>query len=69
MSYLRSSINPYPTVRRIHTSQKKELLMDSVKQHGRFNDNHLGRLGGDECRFLAGHGMGSCGWLSFSLDD
>jgi hypothetical protein len=30
-------------------------LLDSVKQHGRLNDNHLGRLDGDDCRRLLVH--------------
>ena len=29
--------------------------MDGVKQHGRLNDNHLGRLDGDDCRRLLVH--------------
>jgi hypothetical protein len=33
--------------------------LDGVKQDGRSNDIHLGRLGGDECRCLEGHGVGS----------
>ena len=33
--------------------------LDSVKQDGRSNDIHLGRLDGDECRWLEGHGSGS----------
>ena len=36
-----------------------EPQMDSVKQDGRSNDIHLGRLDGDECRWLEGHGSGS----------
>jgi hypothetical protein len=35
--------------------------LDGVKQHGRSNDIHLGRLDGDECRWLDGHESGSCG--------
>jgi len=29
--------------------------LDGVKQHGRLNDNHLGRLDGDDCRRLLVH--------------
>ena len=29
--------------------------MDGVKQHDRLNDNHLGRLVGDDCRWLMVH--------------
>lgn len=32
-----------------------EGTLDGVKQHGRVNDIHLGRLDGDECRCLVGH--------------
>ena len=28
--------------------------LDGVKQHGRSNDNHPGRLDGDECRCFSG---------------
>lgn len=38
--------------------------LDSVKQDGRSNDIHLGRLDGDECRWLDGQVDPSCGWLS-----
>jgi len=30
----------------------REVALDSVKQHGRLNDNHPVRLDGDECRCL-----------------
>ena len=30
-------------------------VLDGVKQHGRLNDNHLGRLDGDDCRRLMVH--------------
>jgi hypothetical protein len=43
--------------------------LDGVKQDGRSNDIHLGRLDGVECRWLGGHGVGSWGWLSLSPDD
>ena len=43
--------------------------VDSVKQRGRLNDIHLGRLDGDECRWSRVHGCASLGWLSLSLDD
>ena len=33
--------------------------VDGVKQHGRVNDIHPGRLDGDECRCLGGHRGGS----------
>ena len=45
------------------------LTLDGVKQHGRLNDIHLGRLDGDECRWSRVHGCASLGWLSLSLDD
>jgi len=34
--------------------------MDGVNHHGRSDDIHLGRLDGDECRCLVGHG-----WFSW----
>ena len=33
--------------------------LDSVNQHDRLNDNHLGRLGRDDCRWLVGQGCSS----------
>jgi hypothetical protein len=48
---------------------KQDLRVDGVKQDGRLNDIHLGRLDGDECRCLLGHGSDSFGWLSLSLAD
>ena len=32
-----------------------EGVLDGVKQHGRSNDNHPGRLDGNECRWLLVH--------------
>jgi hypothetical protein len=43
--------------------------LDGVNQDGRSNDNHLGRLDGDECRWLVVHGVTSLGWLSSSPGD
>ncbi len=49
-----TTTNASPVVPREHG-------MDGVKQHDRLNDIHLGRLDGDECRSLDGHGSASCG--------
>ena len=38
---------------------RRLIKVDGVKQDGRSNDIHLGRLDGDECRCLGGHGVGS----------
>jgi transposase len=48
-----------PAAHRAHAQWTPQRLLhwglDGVKQHGRLNDNHLGRLDGDDCRRLMVH--------------